>query len=310
MPKEENFIRGNENLKKPNVAVHVTEQQRIEYIKEIKKCKEDIIYFAEKFFTIISPAKGKHLIKLYDKQKQLLRAMVDRTRVISCASRQVGKTTTYTIYALHQTIFFPEQKILIAANKKDTALEIMSRIQMAYECLPNWLKPGVIEYNKGSMKFSNLSAITGVATGSTSARGSSANILILDEFSFVPHNMCREFWNSVYPVISSSKTSKVIIVSTPNGTGNLYHALWEKSQNGDIDDEGHGWYGIRIDWWDVPGRDEHWKKQQIDALGVDDFNQEFGNCGSLDTLITLKNTKTGEILNISFEEYEKLLNSY
>ena len=98
---------------------------------------------------------------------------------------------------------------------------------MAYECLPGWLKPGLIEYNKGKVKFANLSTIQGVATGSSSARGSSAKILILDEFSFVPNNICREFWNSVYPVISSSKDSKVIVVSTPNGVGNLYHSLWE-----------------------------------------------------------------------------------
>ena len=273
----DDFIRGNENLKKPNTVIHVSETQQQEYIQELMKCKEDIVYFAEKFFTIISPAKGKHLIELYPKQKKLLRAMVDEKRLISLASRQVGKTTTYTIYALHQTIFYPEQGVLIAANKKDTALEILGRIQMAYECLPGWLKPGLIEYNKGKVKFSNLSTIQGVATGSSSARGSSAKILILDEFSFVPNNICREFWNSVYPVISSSKDSKVIVVSTPNGVGNLYHSLWEKSQSGEQDTEGEGWKGIRIDWYDVPGRDEAWKKQQIEALGQADFDQEFGN---------------------------------
>ena len=161
----DDFIRGNENLKKPNTVIHVSETQQQEYIQELMKCKQDIVYFAEKFFTIISPAKGKHLIELYPKQKKLLRAMVDEKRLISLASRQVGKTTTYTIYALHQTIFYPEQGVLIAANKKDTALEILGRIQMAYECLPGWLKPGLIEYNKGKVKFANLSTIQGVATG-------------------------------------------------------------------------------------------------------------------------------------------------
>lgn len=308
MPKEELYLRGNENLKKPNVAEYVSQDQQQEYIEELIKCREDIVYFAEKYFTIISPAKGKHLIKLYEKQKTLLRAMVDKNRVISLASRQVGKTTTYTIYALHQTIFFPEQKILIAANKKDTALEILGRIQMAYECLPNWIKPGLLEYNKGNMKFSNLSAISGVATGSSSARGSSANILILDEFSFVPHNVCRDFWNSVYPVISSSKTSKVIVVSTPNGVGNLYHTLWEKSQTGEIDDEGQGWYGIRIDWWDVPGRDEDWKRQQVDALGAEDFEQEFGNSflsSSTPKLISDKLMKKFRIFLDDHEDFGK-----
>ena len=91
MAKQVDFIRGNENLKKANTVEYVSQDVQQEYIRELIRCREDIIYFAEKYFTIISPAKGKHLIKMYPKQKDLLNAMVDNNRVISCASRQVGK---------------------------------------------------------------------------------------------------------------------------------------------------------------------------------------------------------------------------
>lgn len=184
-------------------------------------------------------------------------------------------STTYCMFILWYLIFNPEKKVLIAANKKDTSLEILSRVQLAYEMLPNWIKPGLFEYNKSKVKFGNLSEITAVATASDSARGTSCNVLILDEFAFAEQP--EKFWNSVYPIVSSDKNSKVIIVSTPNGVGNLFHKLWDiaNSQKGE---NSEGWVPFRVDWWEVPERDEKWKQQQIASLGnIESFNQEFGN---------------------------------
>ena len=195
-------------------------------------------------------------------------------------------TTSYTIFSLWFATFFPEKKILICANRQKTALEFIGRIRLAYEYLPSWLKAGLTEWNKGTIAFSNGSVIAGDSTSPESARGSSANILILDEFAFVPNGLCEEFWASVYPVISSAKGTKVIMVSTPNGTGNLYYETWNRALLG-IDKE--GWKPYRIDWWEVPGRDEEWKRKQIASFNGDmrRFNTEFGNVfeGSAMTLI-------------------------
>jgi hypothetical protein len=95
MPRENDYIRGNENLKKAHATMYVDEETHDKYTAELIKCKEDIIYFAEKYFTIISPGQGKHIIKLYKKQKQLLRAMVNDNRVIALASRQTGKCVSH-----------------------------------------------------------------------------------------------------------------------------------------------------------------------------------------------------------------------
>jgi len=184
-------------------------------------------------------------------------------------------STTYCIYLLWYIIFNPEKKVLIAANKKSTALEILGKIQLAYEMLPNWIKPGLMVFNKSEMVFGNLSAIKAEATSSDAARGIACNILVLDEFAFAEQP--DKFWASVYPIISSDINGQVIIVSTPNGVGNLFHKLWEKANTGGKDNE-DGWTPFRVDWWEVPDHDEKWKQQQIASLGsVEVFSQEFGN---------------------------------
>lgn len=93
------------------------------------------------------------------------------------------------------------------------------------------------------------------------------------------HHNCgllESFWRSVYPIISSAKTSKILAASTPNGIGNLFHTLWEGSQK--KGDEWNGWNGERVDWWEVPKRDEKWKNETIRTLGSRDaFAQEYEN---------------------------------
>jgi len=82
-----------------------------------------------------------------------------------------------------------------------------------------------------------------------------------------------DFWESVFPVISSSKKSKIFMLSTPNGVGNLFFNTYT-----DAIAEKNGWHAERVDWWEVPGRDEKWKEMTARALGsVEAFNQEYGN---------------------------------
>lgn len=164
-------------IKKPGDFEKVSDAEFQRRILEIAKCKRDIKYFAEKYFKIINLDKGLMTISLYDKQKELLDFFVNEKRCIVCASRQSSKTTTYTIYLLWLTNFFPEKKVMVLANKLDTALEILSRIRLAYEYLPHFLKASVLVWNKGEIVFGNMSTIKGFATASDSARGFSANCI-------------------------------------------------------------------------------------------------------------------------------------
>ena len=199
-------------------------------------------------------------------------------------------STAYTIFALWLASFNKDKKILICANKQRTSYEFIERIKLAYELMPNWLKPGIDgKWNSGEIKFGNGCTIMGSATSVDTGRSMSCNILIVDEMAFIPPEIMDKFWTSVYPIVSSSSNTKVIVVSTPNGTGNLFYDLWTKATLNIADSEGIGWFPIRIDWHEVPDRDEKWKRQQIESFGGDmtKWNQEYGNQfhGSSFTLI-------------------------
>ena len=220
--------------------------------------------------------------------------MRDNRFFILLASRQIGKTTMMTIYTLWHACFNNDQRILIVANKEGTAKEIFSRIRMAYEELPNWLKPGVSEYGKESLKFTNGTTIGISTTTGTAARGQSINVLVLDELAFIEPHLVESFWKSVYPVISSSKKSKVFIASTANGTDNLFYKIW----NGAIE-ETNGWGFDRILWDEIPGRDEKWQIETMRTIGSQEaFDQEFG-CQFLSTGEMAINEEIFEFLKIN-----------
>lgn len=165
---------------------------------------------------------------------------------------------------------------MICANKLQTSIEIMDRIRRAYEQLPFWIKPGVLVYNKSEITFSNMSSIKAFSTSSSGARGSSGNVIIIDEMGFIPKNIIDDFFASVMPIISSSKKSKAIVVSTPNGASGLYYDLWQEALQNKRTGNKEGWQPFRIHWWDTGGiRDEAWKRQQIASIGIERWKQEY-----------------------------------
>jgi len=262
---------GNTNLPSANSSFEYTP----EMVVEIEKCKTDIIHFASNYFYIIDPDSdvGKVCINLYDFQKRVLAGIFDHRFNCLLSPRQASKSTLMTIAALHEACFKPYKSIIIVANKEATAIEIFRRVRLAYEELPNWLKPGVEEYGKTGCVFDNGSRISISTTTGSAIRGTSLNMLIIDELAFLEEHVVDEFWKSVYPTISRSRTSKIIIASTPNGTGNLFHKIYTGAERGD-----NGFNPLRIEWNEIPGRDEAWKAQQIKALGsYEAFQQEFGN---------------------------------
>ena len=243
-------------------------------VEEIKKCKNDIVYFAENFFFIVSTDRGKEKIKLYEAQKKVLRSFVENRNVIVCSSRQIGKSTMLTVFSLWMVCFHSDYRAAIVANKETTAIIIFKRIRMAYEQLPNYIKPGVKDYGKTGMTLGNDSSIVVSTTTATSVRGDSLNCILLDEAAHIEPHLVEEFWSSVIPTISSGKKSKILVVSTPNGVGNKFYEIYSGAESGKL----KTWVHQRIDWWDFPGRDEEWKQSQIELLGSEEkFLQEFNN---------------------------------
>ena len=264
-----NFFKGNENLLRGNAQIKWTP----EMIEEIKTCNKKILHFAENYFFITTLDEGKQKIELRKYQKRLLKAFANNRFNVVLSSRQSGKTTTITIYALWMVCFQDDKRITIVANKEDTAKEIFSRIKMAFEQLPLWMKPSVKSWRKDGFQLENDSAITVSSTSSAGPRGSSSNLLIIDEMAHCQPDLMRELWKSAIPIISSSKKSQLVIISTPNGVDNKFYDLYKQAQEPNSE-----WHLERVDWWEVPGRDEQWKKDATDAIGSkEDFDQEYGN---------------------------------
>jgi len=275
---------GNPNLKKANTAIEFTQENIEEYIK----CKEDPVYFAKNYVQIVTLDHGLQPFKMYDFQEKLVRNFHEKRFNICKMPRQTGKSTTVVSFLLHYAIFNDSVNIGILANKASTARELLSRLQVAYENLPKWMQQGILAWNKGSLELENGSKILAASTSASAVRGMSFNILFLDEFAFVPNHVADSFFASVYPTITSGKSTKVIIVSTPHGMNHFYR-MWHDAERGQND-----YTPTDVHWSQVPGRDEVWKEQTIKNTSEQQFKVEF-ECeflGSVDTLIAPSKLKT------------------
>ena len=301
------FYLGNPNLKKVGTPIEFTEEQIQEYIK----CKEDPVYFAMNYVKIISLDEGVVPFEMWDFQKQLIQNFHEHRFNIAKLPRQTGKSTTCVSYLLHYALFNDNVNIGILANKLSTARDLLGRLQLAYEQLPLWMQQGIVVYNKGSMELENGSKILAASTSASAVRGMSFNIIFLDEFAFIPNHIAEQFFASVYPTITSGKSTKVIIISTPNGMNHFYK-LWVDAQK-----NRNGYIWTEVHWSEVPGRDDDWKRTTIANTSERQFTQEF-ECeflGSVDTLISASKIRSltyedPVTSNAGLDVYEPALNNH
>jgi len=275
---------GNPNLKKANTPIQFTKEQVTEFIK----CKKDPVYFAAKYVKIVSLDEGLVPFDMYKFQKKLIKNFHNNRFNICKMPRQTGKSTTVVSFLLHYAVFNDNVNIGILANKAATARELLGRLQTAYENLPKWMQQGIIAWNKGSLELENGSKILAASTSASAVRGMSFNIIFLDEFAFVPNHIADSFFASVYPTITSGKSTKVIIVSTPHGMNHFYR-MWHDAERGRNE-----YVATEVHWSEVPGRNAKWKKQTIANTSEEQFRVEF-ECeflGSVDTLISVAKLKT------------------
>ena len=268
---------GNPNLKGTGVSVDWTPES----VEEYKKCMESPLYFIKNYVQIVNVDRGLVPFDMWDFQEDMINNFHDERFVICKMPRQTGKSTTIISYLLHFVLFNPEVNVAILANKGAVARELLSRLQLAYEHLPKFLQQGVTVWNKGNIELENGSKILASATSGSAVRGSSFNIIFLDEFAHVPNTIAESFFTSVYPTISSGETTKVFIVSTPLGM-NLFYKMWI-----DAEEKRNNYIPIEVHYTQVPGRDEKWRQETIKNTSEVQFNQEFlcEFLGSTHTLI-------------------------
>ena len=230
---------GNPNVKRDGIVTQWTNDE----VREYARCMKDPSYFATTYCKIISLDEGLVPFELYPYQEKMFEAFDKNRFNIVLACRQSGKSISSVAYLLWYALFHTEKTVAVMANKGATAREMLGRISLMLENLPFFLQPGCKALNKGSIEFSNNSRIVAAATSGSSIRGMSVSLLYLDEFAFVEN--AAEFYTSTYPVISSGTNTKIIITSTANGIGNVFHKIWEGAAQGVNE-----FIPFRVDWWE------------------------------------------------------------
>jgi hypothetical protein len=261
---------------------------------EIKRCAASYEYFVEHYIKIDDNSGSLKVIKLYDYQKRLLKLIHNNKFTICKFPRQCGKTTSMATYIVWCLLFKKRFKVGVAADKDDTATEIMDRIKTAYENLPYWMQQGIKKWDQHKVQLENGSRVDAAATTKKTFRGKTYNLVLLDEFAFVDQNIADPFFTSIYPVISKSdpsipidKQTKMVIISTPNGM-NHFHKLYVEAE-----EKQSSFNAIEIRWNDVPGRDEAFKKETLKNIGEDRWEQEYDGSflGAPTSLIPAKKLK-------------------
>jgi hypothetical protein len=261
------FYEGKQFLRRGNIVFEYTEAE----LKEIAKCANDIVYFAETYAVVMTD-NGIQKVKLREYQKDLLRDFQHNRFNIVLASRQMGKTVTASIFNAWYLTFNYDKTTLLLANKSESTKEIIDKAKVVIENLPFFMKPGIIKYDVMNVRADNGCRLVGQSTTAKSGIGFTIHNLYLDEFAHVHPTIVNSFYENVYPTLSASKISRINITSTPNGFNKFYeiYADAEKGLN--------EYKATRIDWWQHPDRDDVWFKRELANLGSEDaFNRQYGN---------------------------------
>jgi hypothetical protein len=303
MDQDTNTYLGNTSLKNTQVNINWTPHK----LEELEKCAADPIYFIQNYVNVVTIDEGVVGFKLWDFQKKFVSLIHKERNTIGCWSRQSGKSTTVVSYFLHYILFNKYKNVGILANKRDSAVDLLSRLQLAFELLPSWLQQGVKTWNKTRIELENGCSISAHATSGASVRGRTFNIIFLDEFAHIDAKLADKFWTSTYPVISQGNTSKIIIVSTPNGM-NLFYDLWIKANLDHSSEKWNQFYPFEVHYSEVPNYAKPgWAEKTISIIGQERFDQEFGSFCTK-TYINIYDTLLQKEIRVPIGDlYERLL---
>jgi hypothetical protein len=211
------------------------------------------------------PVRGKIPFHLFPFQEKTLTQFANNRFNIVLKSRQTGISTLSAGYALWKMIFNSDFNVLVIATKQDVAKNLVTKVRVMHELLPTWLKNGSMEDNKLSLRLTNGSQIKAIASSPDAGRSEALSLLIFDEAAFIDD--IDEIWVAAQSTLSTG--GSCIALSTPNGVGNWFHQTWlgaEESRN--------PFNTIRLHWTVHPERDQKWRDQQEELLGIKKAAQE------------------------------------
>lgn len=299
------FYENNTKLLKGDLVFDRTPEE----IQEWLRCKNDIIYFVEKYCKLMTP-EGIRNVTLRDYQRNYLKHLMDHRLSIYLACRQCGKTTTSAVFMLHYILFNVDKNALVLGNKRKTAVEILDKAKKIYLELPYYLKPGIYKWNEGEIVLDNGCRLMAEATTINSGISFTFHCVLADEFAHIQPNILDSFYNNLFPTITAAK-ARFMITSTQNGY-NLFCRLYKAAEAGISE-----YSAFKTDWFEVPEwdpdkkcwvkRDEAWHKLQVANYGSEEaFNKQFGTNFdvSANTLISQKIISKRNQRLVNFEEKE------
>ena len=226
--------------------------------REYLKCASDPVHFMRKYCTIQHPTKGKVKFDLYPYQERCLSEFKDNRYNIILKARQLGISTLSAGYYLWLMLFHNDKNVLVIATGKDTAKNLVTKVRVMYEGLPQWLKTNTEEINKLSLRFKNGSQIKAIASNESAGRSEALSLLIIDEAAFI--DRIDTIWTAAQQTLATG--GGCIALSTPNGVGNWFHKQWVQAEDGT-----NQFNTIKLHWTDHPERTEEWRKEQDKILG-------------------------------------------
>jgi hypothetical protein len=281
------------------------EQNLREIIKqEYAKCAVDIVYFIKKYCRIQHQTRGRIFFELYPFQERTLIDLMNHRYNIILKSRQLGISTLVAAYALWLCIFHDDKNVLVIATKEKVAKALVTKVRIMYGDLPVWIKKNAhtTEDNKLSIKWKNGSQVQAETSSPTAGRSDSCALLILDECAFIDN--INEIWASAQQTLGTG--GDCIMLSTPNGIGNIFHRQWVKAEAHETK-----FNPIKLKWDVHPERDLAWRQEQDELLGPKLAAQE---CFSGDTLIhtiegltPIKEITEGDIVLTHLGNYKKVI---
>ena len=189
------------------------------------------------------PVRGLVPFRLYPFQERIISELEDNRFNILRKFRQAGCTTIAAAYSLWMIIFQKHKSVVILSKGDAESTEVLDRIKLMYDELPEFLKPGIIEDNKHTLKLKTNSIIKSRPSGKQSGRSLAGSFLIIDEAAFIEN--IDTIWAAVYPIISTG--GRAFVLSTVNGIGNWYHEVYQNSLIGE-----NSFNAIDIRWQEHP----------------------------------------------------------
>ena len=203
-------------------------------IIEVTKCMRNTPYALRTYLQTFDNTVSKYVpLDLFPDQIKLIEDYDAYNENVALKYRQAGVSTVTAAWASKKVAFAKKskpEKILIIANKLDTAVEMANKVRGFTEQWPAWVGIGFSQEKNSQrhFKLNNDCEVKAVATSKDALRGYTPTILIFDEAAYIEAD--SDFWSACMASLSTG--GKVIVVSTPNGYDPIYYEIYDQSLRG------------------------------------------------------------------------------